>query len=131
VEAIGYGADIPGREASAVAAQAARDREQHAEYRAVVVKAAISGILGVLTMTLSSRPWLLLAITAFVMVWAGREFYTNGLRALVHGVPNMNSLIAVGTGAAFLYSLVVTFLRAPVWPPRSTTKPSSSSSRSC
>ena len=94
-----------------MAAQDARDREQLAEYRALVVKAVVSGVLGALTMALSSLPWLLLAMTAFVMVWAGREFYTNGLRALVHGVPNMNSLIAVGTGAAFLYSLVAT-----AWP---------------
>ena len=41
VEAIGYGAAIPAREASAVAAQEARDREHLAEYRAVVVKAAV------------------------------------------------------------------------------------------
>jgi Cu+-exporting ATPase len=111
VEAIGYGAAIPAREASAVAAQEARDREHLAEYRAVVVKAVVSGIAGALTMTLSSLPWVLLTITAFVLVWAGREFYTNGFRALAHRVPNMNSLIAVGTGAAFLYSLVAT-----VWP---------------
>ncbi|HEY6361947.1 MAG TPA: heavy metal translocating P-type ATPase [Vicinamibacterales bacterium] len=108
VEAIGYGAEVPAREASAVAAQGARDREQLAEYRALVVKAVVSGVLGAMTMALSSLPWILLAITAFVMVWAGRELYANGFRALVHRVPNMNSLIAIGTGAAFLSSLVAT-----------------------
>src|SRR5262245_17933721 len=43
----------------------------------------------------------LFAITAFVMLWAGRRFYVNGGRALAHGAPDMNSLVAVGTGAAF------------------------------
>ncbi len=45
------------------------------------------------------------------MGWAGRRFYIAGARALWHRVPDMNSLVAVGTGAAFLYSAVAT-----VWP---------------
>ena len=111
VEAIGYGAGIPPHEASAVAAQEARDREHAAEYRSLVRKAAVAGALGLVTMTLMSLPWVLLGITAFVMAWAGRGFYSAGFRGLLHGAPNMNSLIAVGTGAAFLYSLVAT-----AWP---------------
>lgn len=38
-------------------------------------------------------------------VAAGRRFYTVGVRSLVKGAPNMDSLIAIGTGAALLYSL--------------------------
>ncbi len=56
-------------------------------------------------------PWILLALTVFVMAWAGRRFYVSGFRAFRHGVPDMNSLVAVGTGAAFVYSLVAT-----LWP---------------
>ena len=52
--------------------------------------------------------WTLLVLTAFVMIWAGRRFYVSGVRALMHGVPDMNSLVAVGTGAAFLFSVVAT-----------------------
>jgi P-type Cu+ transporter len=52
--------------------------------------------------------WTLLALTAFVMVWAGRRFYVSGARALLHGVPDMNSLVAIGTGAAFVFSVVAT-----------------------
>jgi Cu+-exporting ATPase len=55
--------------------------------------------------------WLQLVLTTFVMVWAGRRFYVNGVRALLHRVPDMNSLVAVGTGAAFLFSVVAT-----AWP---------------
>ena len=43
----------------------------------------------------------LLAITVFVMVWAGRHFYTRAWAAFRHRTADMNTLIAVGTGAAF------------------------------
>ena len=39
-----------------------------------------------------------------VIMFLGRNFYLNGIPALIRGVPNMDSLIAVGTGAAFIYS---------------------------
>ncbi|KXT62867.1 heavy metal translocating P-type ATPase [Streptococcus sp. DD04] len=38
-------------------------------------------------------------------LWVGRGFYQRGVRNLIKRYPNMDSLIAVGTGAAFLYSL--------------------------
>lgn len=38
------------------------------------------------------------------IMWAGRNFYQFGFSALWHGAPNMDSLIAIGTGAAFVYS---------------------------
>lgn len=48
------------------------------------------------------------ALIQFVLVLAimflGRNFYLNGIPALIRRVPNMDSLIAVGTGAAFIYS---------------------------
>lgn len=44
------------------------------------------------------------------VVWLGRHFYIDGLSALFRRSPNMDSLVAVGTGAAFLYSLVNSIL---------------------
>nr|WP_296984832.1 heavy metal translocating P-type ATPase [uncultured Desulfovibrio sp.] len=44
------------------------------------------------------------------IVWLGRHFYVDGIRALLRKAPAMDSLVAVGTGAAFLYSLVNTVL---------------------
>jgi len=38
------------------------------------------------------------------VMWFGRAFYLNGFPNLFRGAPNMDSLIAVGTGAAFVYS---------------------------
>jgi len=50
----------------------------------------------------------LLAATLGVMLWAGRHFYTRAWAAFRHHSADMNTLVAVGTGAAFLYSVVAT-----------------------
>jgi Cu+-exporting ATPase len=52
--------------------------------------------------------WSLLLLSAGVMIWAGRHFYQRAWSALRHRAADMNTLIAVGTGAAFLYSLIAT-----------------------
>lgn len=48
-------------------------------------------------------------LTTLVMIWPGRGFYQKGLQSLRHLAPDMNSLVAVGTGAAYLYSVIATF----------------------
>ncbi len=53
-----------------------------------------------------------LVLTAAVMAWAGRHFYTRAWAAARHGAADMNTLIAVGTGVAFLYSAAATFAPA-------------------
>ena len=50
----------------------------------------------------------LLVMTAAVMAWAGRRFYVRAWKALRHWSADMNTLIAVGTGAAFLFSVLAT-----------------------
>jgi Cu+-exporting ATPase len=52
--------------------------------------------------------WIQLALTAPVVFYAGAPFYKGAWAALRHRSANMNTLIALGTGAAFLYSLAVT-----------------------
>ncbi len=52
--------------------------------------------------------YVLLAATLAVMGWAGRHFYTRAWSALRHGAADMNTLVSVGTLAAFAYSLVAT-----------------------
>ena len=54
--------------------------------------------------------WLIqFVLTTVVLFWPGRAFYTRGFPALLKGAPDMNSLVAVGTSAAYLYSLVALF----------------------
>ncbi|MGL5435275.1 MAG: heavy metal translocating P-type ATPase [Lachnospiraceae bacterium] len=48
-----------------------------------------------------------LLLTIPVLI-CGKKFYVGGLKALFKGNPNMDSLVAIGTGSAFLYSLVMT-----------------------
>jgi Cu+-exporting ATPase len=52
--------------------------------------------------------WALLVLTLPVVFWAGKQFYKGAWSGLLHGSSDMNTLIATGTGAAFLYSLVAT-----------------------
>ena len=56
------------------------------------------------------NPWLQLALIAPVMFYTGWPIHRTGWLALSHRTADMNSLITLGTFAAFGYSLVVTFL---------------------
>jgi len=51
----------------------------------------------------------LLASTIIVMAWAGRQFYVRAWASVRHRSADMNTLIAIGTGAAFIFSLITTF----------------------
>jgi Cu+-exporting ATPase len=52
--------------------------------------------------------WFLLVLSAFIVAWAGRRFYAKAWSALLHKTADMNTLVALGTGAAFLYSAAST-----------------------
>ena len=53
-------------------------------------------------------PWAQLALTAPIVLWGGRPFFERGWASLKSRHYNMFTLIAIGVGAAFLYSLVAT-----------------------
>jgi Cu+-exporting ATPase len=59
-------------------------------------------------MNASSIRWDLLVLSVFIAAWAGRHFYTKAWSALTHRNADMNTLVALGTSAAFLYSAAVT-----------------------
>lgn len=52
--------------------------------------------------------WVLLVLSVFIAGWAGRRFYTKAWSSLLHKTADMNTLVALGTGAAFLYSAAAT-----------------------
>ena len=54
------------------------------------------------------QSWIELAIAAPVVLWAGLPFFVRGAQSIVNRSPNMWTLIGLGTGAAFIYSLVAT-----------------------
>ncbi|MEO0891253.1 MAG: heavy metal translocating P-type ATPase [Pseudomonadota bacterium] len=49
-------------------------------------------------------------LTTLVLCWPGRTFFARGFPALLKGAPDMNSLVALGASAAWLYSSVALFL---------------------
>lgn len=53
--------------------------------------------------------FLQLALASLVLLGPGRQFYTRGVPSLFRGAPNMNSLVAVGTAAAYAFSAVAVF----------------------
>jgi Cu2+-exporting ATPase len=48
---------------------------------------------------------LLFILSCPVLVWSGAEFYVNAWKKLIHGSTNMDTLVALSTGAAFLFSV--------------------------
>jgi Cu+-exporting ATPase len=59
------------------------------------------------------NPWLQLILTVPVQFWAGSSFFINAWKALKHHTATMDTLVAIGTGTAYLYSLFPTFF--PQW----------------
>ena len=85
--------------------------------RKFVVSLVVAGVIMVMMFTPIldglSRFWLqftLFLMATPVQFWAGRQFYAGAWGALKHRTSNMNTLIAVGTSVAYLYSVAVTFL---------------------
>ncbi|VXA54433.1 copper transporter [Acinetobacter proteolyticus] len=70
------------------------------------------------TIGMQNSWYLQFVLTSLVLFIPGRRFYSKGLPALVRLAPDMNSLVAVGTLAAYLFSLVATF--APKFLPAGT-----------
>jgi Cu+-exporting ATPase len=54
--------------------------------------------------------WALLVLTVPVLVYSARPFFRGAWSGVLHGSADMNTLIALGTGAAFVYSTVVTVM---------------------
>ena len=61
------------------------------------------------TIGMQASWWLQFVLTTVVLFGPGRRFFVKGIPALWRAAPDMNSLVAVGTAAAYGYSLVATF----------------------
>ncbi len=123
--AIGYPAEIA--EAQASQSRVARKAEEADGLRRSVQLAAILTLpvfvlemgahlipafhMAIETSIGTQTSWVIqLVLATLVLFGPGRHFYTKGFPALFKGAPDMNSLVAVGTGAAWGYSVVATFL---------------------
>ena len=116
IRSTGYGAVLPLPEESAEELLDARDEARAEEARVLRRKFGLSAVVAALMMvgemavhgSGDGMRWLLFALTIPVVGWAGRHFYTRAWTAFRHHGADMNTLIAVGTGSAFLYSAAVT-----------------------
>ncbi|HVI89389.1 MAG TPA: copper-translocating P-type ATPase [Dongiaceae bacterium] len=59
-------------------------------------------------MDMATQSWLELALSLPIVLWAGWPFFSRGWLSVIHRSPNMWTLIGLGTGAAFVYSVVAT-----------------------
>ncbi|MBK7314868.1 MAG: heavy metal translocating P-type ATPase [Burkholderiales bacterium] len=59
-------------------------------------------------MDMAVQSWVELVLTVPIVLWAGGPFFKRGWQSVVNGSPNMWTLISMGTGAAFVYSVVAT-----------------------
>ncbi len=55
-----------------------------------------------------TQTWIELVLSVPVVLWAGQPFFVRGWQSVVNRSPNMWTLIGLGTGAAFIYSVVAT-----------------------
>jgi P-type Cu+ transporter len=126
VEAAGYAArlehvadDRPRDAASIATSRAERDEAAISRLAALRFHLAIAALLtlplllGLARITVApwlpaplSNAWLQLALATPVQFWAGWPFYVGAWRALRHRTADMNTLIALGTSAAYAYSVV-------------------------
>ncbi|MEQ9545607.1 MAG: heavy metal translocating P-type ATPase [Marinobacter sp.] len=117
VESAGYGAKVIENEDDADDRKQEEDRQQ---YRTLLIKMAVSLSLGLGLMVwgmgfgtmmvteTNQGTWLGLGVlTLVVMAATGGHFYTGAWKAFKHHNANMDTLIALGTGTAWLYSIVV------------------------
>ena len=74
-------------------------------FTVIVVLLAMAGHL-IAGLTPTARTWAELLLSAPVVLWAGGPFFVRGWQSIVARSPNMWTLIGIGTGAAFAYSVV-------------------------
>jgi Cu+-exporting ATPase len=75
----------------------------------LLVVSMFAEMLGLHVVSPAASPWVQLALTAPIVLWSGAPFFVRGWQSLRTRHLNMFTLIAIGVGAAFLYSLVATF----------------------
>ncbi|MGB3299296.1 MAG: heavy metal translocating P-type ATPase [Phormidesmis sp.] len=99
-------------------------KERTLQQRSLLTKTVVSGVVGIV-LVLGTLPlmlgidipgwpmflhnkWLQLILATPIVFWCGKSFYIGAWKAFTHRTANMNTLVALGTGAAYLYSLFVT-----------------------
>jgi Cu+-exporting ATPase len=56
----------------------------------------------------ATESWIELALSLPIVLWAGKPFFVRAVQSVIHRIPNMWTLIGLGTSAAFIYSVIAT-----------------------
>ena len=121
IEKIGY---KTGAQAKEITPEDAEEASRKAEYRDLSNRFTFASILAVIVLVLTFGKFIpllkaipeqinlivMFALTTPVLFWAGNRFFVGAWSAFKHRSADMNTLISLGTGAAYLYSTVATFL---------------------
>jgi Cu+-exporting ATPase len=134
----GGAASEPARADAEADRETLRDERREAEARDLMRRFIVGAVLSVPVVLLGHHEWvpglrhlghdnlrLLWALSGLltlpIMVWVGGRFFVRGWKAARRLAPNMDTLVAMGTGAAFLYSVVA--VAAPALFPEGTAHP--------
>lgn len=126
VDGVGYGARLRGKSVEEELEEKNEKKEAH--LREMKRNLTISAIFAVPLLFIAMADMVGIPMPAFLspmqspvsyaliqlalvlpIIWIGRRFFVDGFKALSKGHPNMDSLVALGTSAAFLYSLYGTY----------------------
>jgi Cu+-exporting ATPase len=134
IQSTGYDASLPAASGRVGEEQEEQDRAHQHDLKRLYLKTGITLSIAAITMFVpmllmegdmsgqhspggsvgsSGVTWLnaaMFALTSLVVFGTGRHFFTGAWRAFRHHTADMNTLIAVGTGAAYVYSVAATFL---------------------
>jgi len=119
VKKTGYGATVTGGGAAAMehsmdehAGHAQSEDEKHIRSRLQKFLVALVLSFAVLTLSFAvdvpKEMEIMMILSLIILGYSGREFFTKGIPSLLRGRPGMETLVALGVGAAFLYSSYVT-----------------------
>ncbi|QNF31285.1 copper-translocating P-type ATPase (plasmid) [Adhaeribacter swui] len=93
-------------------AQEKQEEAQQTHFQALKKKTLLAGLLtlpvviiGMFFMDLPYGNWIMMALTAPVLFYFGRNFFVNAFRQARHGRANMDTLVALSTGTAFVFSV--------------------------
>ncbi len=123
VAAAGY--TVPAEIAGTAATRDREQEERRQENRLLQVKFLVGAALSVPVLLGSMHevftwaphwlrnPWLLWGLTTPVQFWVGWEFHRGFVKELLHRSASMNTLVSIGTSAAYFFSVAVT-----LWPHR-------------
>jgi Cu+-exporting ATPase len=99
----------------------AQEEQELQRYRQLMEKAAVAAVFGAFLMAAEHFGWLpeigssagqwvwpeIALITFAIMIYSGWHFYSGAYKSLMLGQANMDTLIALGTGSAWIYSCIV------------------------